>query len=422
MICLMTLPEWFGPSAGSPGWWAEQQKYTFPRIELLENQQCRVTFLWRDPAGAETTSDCQRVWINITGVTDHHQPAPPCSLERLPGSDLWYWQTLLPSDWRGSYCLIPSTSYPGPDAAAPAEQRRMWWREQFHHAVADPLNPLRSWRGGRGMEVSALHLPDAPPQPEWQATDQHQQPTVTTRSLLWESPRLANSRTVSLLETGENRSAQRPLVLLLDGEFWLTAMPLAAPLQTLTTQQQLPSAIYLFIDAIDRTHRSLELPCYPAFWEAVQDELLPLVSAHTGWQAAAERTLVAGQSFGGLSAVYATLNWPQYFGQAVSLSGSFWWPTRGKPQGQLLQQLTQQTFPAAPRRLWLEAGKREPAVCQANEMLYQALQQQQINSCLTLIEGGHDALCWRGGLLNGLRALLTTPISCSLLSTTGDGD
>lgn len=272
------------------------------------------------------------------------------------------------------------------------------------------------------MEVSALHLPDAPPQPEWQATDQHQQPTVTTRSLLWESPRLANRRTVSLLETGENRSAQRPLVLLLDGEFWLTAMPLAAPLQTLTTQQQLPSAIYLFIDAIDRTHRSLELPCYPAFWEAVQDELLPLVSAHTGWQAAAERTLVAGQSFGGLSAVYATLNWPQYFGQAVSLSGSFWWPTRGKPQGQLLQQLTQQTFPAAPRRLWLEAGKREPAVCQANEMLYQALQQQQINSCLTLIEGGHDALCWRGGLLNGLRALLTTPISCSLLSTTADGD
>ncbi len=53
--------------------------------------QCRavddaieVTFWWRDPAGDETCSPHRRVWLYITGVTDHHQNARPQSLQRLP--------------------------------------------------------------------------------------------------------------------------------------------------------------------------------------------------------------------------------------------------------------------------------------------------------------------------------------------------
>lgn len=414
MTFLMTLPEWFGTSPGSSDWWAEQQKQGIPRIERWDETTCRITFLWRDPAGGETTSDCQRVWINITGVTDHHQPEPPCSLQRFPGSDLWYWQVTLPSDWRGSYCLIPSDSVAAPQSNDAPEVRRLWWREQFCHAIADPLNPLRCWQGGRGMSVSALHLPDAPPQPEWQDLDLHRSSPLTCETLIWKSDRLRNQRRVGLLETGASRSSQRPLVVILDGQFWLESMPIAGPLQTLTDQQQLPAAIYLFIDTIDREYRSRELPCNPVFWEAVREELLPMITAHSGWQPSAERTLIAGESFGGLSAVYAVLNWPHSFGQAVSLSGSFWWPSRGEAQGLLIQQLAQQAFADAPRRLWLEAGKREPGIFHATHALYQRLQQQGITSCLTEIEGGHDALCWRGGLLNGLRALLNTPFSSPL--------
>ncbi|WP_163505402.1 enterochelin esterase domain-containing protein, partial [Escherichia coli] len=57
---------------------------------------------------SETTSPIRRVWIYITGVTDHHHNAAPQTLQRIPGTDAWCWQTTLPASWRGGYCFIPS--------------------------------------------------------------------------------------------------------------------------------------------------------------------------------------------------------------------------------------------------------------------------------------------------------------------------
>lgn len=256
------------------------------------------------------------------------------------------------------------------------------------------------------MSVSPLHMPDAPPQPEWQPLDQHQTSVLPLEKHLWDSTLLSNQRKIRIYQTGEHNNPLRPLVLLLDGQFWADQMPIAAPLQSLTDRQLLPPAIYLMIDIIDREHRTQELTCNPDFWQAIQQELLPRVTGWTGWQPAAHRTLVAGQSFGGLSSVYAVLHKPETFGMAVSLSGSFWWPGRGQPAGWLTEQLEQQAFATASRRIYLEAGLREQAICQANSAMYDALRQQGIPATLEFIEGGHDALCWRGGLLNGLQAVL----------------
>ena len=401
----MVIPEWF-VSPGTDAWWQQQQQRGLPFVERLENSLCRVTFLWRDPQGTEKTSACRYVWINITGITDHHQPAPPRSLQRVAGSDVWYWQTELPADWRGSYCLIPDTDAESPEAFTALIQRRDWWRKKFALAGHDPLNPLRPWQGGRGMSVSPLHMPEAPAQAEWAPLDHGEARPLPLSLLQWRSQRLNNQRTLYLWQTGQPGSPDLPLILLLDGQFWAEQMPVAAPLQALTDRKKLPPAIYVMIDTIDRQHRSQELPCNEDFWLAVQQELLPLISQQTGWQPAAARTLVAGESFGGLAAVYATLHWPEIFGNAISLSGSFWWPHRGDTQGVLTRELDEGHFTSHPRRIYLEAGRREPVVCQAGEALFRALQRRNMETTLTKVEGGHDALCWRGGLLNGLQALL----------------
>ncbi|HHS6023990.1 TPA: enterochelin esterase domain-containing protein, partial [Klebsiella pneumoniae] len=147
---------------GSEEWW-----------QTLRGPQCRavddaieVTFWWRDPAGDETCSPHRRVWLYITGVTDHHLNARPQSLQRLPGTDAWFWRTTLSPTWRGSYCFIPSDrdddfspevfSADAPDRALLCEG----WRKLLPRAIADPLNP-HSWRGGRGHGVSALEMPQA---------------------------------------------------------------------------------------------------------------------------------------------------------------------------------------------------------------------------------------------------------------------
>lgn len=270
----------------------------------------RVTFWWRDPQGDATHYATRRVWIYITGITDHHNLSAPQSMKRLADTDAWFWETELPGNWRGSYCFIPSpyeNDFPdgafcssGADPAA----LRIGWSALFPRAIADPLNPC-AWSGGRGHPSSALHLPDAPRQPGWESTCTAYPPPI---ALDWFSTRLGNQRCVWVFTLGEVRPSQRPLSILLDGQFWAKSMPVWPALATLTQQGHLPPAVYVLIDAIDHTYRSRELPCNPAFWQAVIDELFPQIGALTSWNHDPATTVVTGQSFGGLAALYAALS------------------------------------------------------------------------------------------------------------------
>ncbi|RPH29735.1 enterochelin esterase [Buttiauxella warmboldiae] len=391
---------------GSEGWWQALQAQGVPGVIYDNDGQCTVTFWWRDPQGCEQTSPIKRVWIYLTGVTDHHQKSPPQTLQRVAGTDVWQWQTRLSSTWRGSYCLIPSGNeddFPAEafDGIAPAAMAlRGGWQKLLPQAIADPLNP-ESWLGGRGHMMSALHLPDAPSQAGWERADTRYQ---APQRLTWFSERLKNQRHVWVFTSGDAVPEQRPLAILLDGQFWAEEMPVWPALQAQTNAGALPPAVYLLIDAIDTTTRSNELPCNAQFWLAVQEELLPQLRMLTRWNENPETTAVAGQSFGGLSALYAVLHWPEQFGCVLSQSGSYWWPRRDNhPQGgQLIRQLEEGFTCDKALRIYLEAGVREPLIHQVNQRLYPLLQQTQRAVFYRQVDGGHDALCWRGGLIDGL--------------------
>ncbi|MGK9175809.1 enterochelin esterase [Yokenella regensburgei] len=389
---------------GSDAWWASKQG---PEWEKISPEQYLVTFWWRDPSGCEATSQVKRVWLYITGVTDHHQQSTPQSLQRIAGTDVWTWQTPLEASWRGTYCFIPSTrtdDFPPQAEMTPPDRSalREGWRSLFPHAIADPLN-AHSWRGGRGHPVSPLSLPGAPEQPGWDATGEPFTPPVC---LEWKSERLHNHRRVWVFTTGEDACAERPLAVLLDGQFWAESMPVWPALAALTRQGKLPPAVYVLIDVIDTAHRSRELPCNPDFWLAVQEELLPEIHAVAPFSDRADRTVVAGQSFGGLASLYAALHWPARFGCVLSQSGSYWWPHRGgREDGLLIEQLKRDELSAQGLRIVLEAGVREPLIMRANQALLAELQRTQPSVVWRQVDGGHDALCWRGGLTAGLITL-----------------
>ena len=321
-------------------------------------------------------------------------------MQRIAGTDVWQWTTQLNANWRGSYCFIPTErddifSAPSPDRL----ELREGWRKLLPQAIADPLNP-QSWKGGRGHAVSALEMPQAPLQPGWNCP---QAPETPAKEIIWKSERLKNSRRVWIFTTGDATAEERPLAVLLDGEFWAQSMPVWPALTSLTHRRQLPPAVYVLIDAIDTTHRAHELPCNADFWLAVQQELLPLVKAIAPFNDRADRTVVAGQSFGGLSALYAGLHWPERFGCVLSQSGSYWWPHRGGQQeGVLLEQLKAGEVSAEGLRIVLEAGIREPMIMRANQALYAQLHPIKESIFWRQVDGGHDALCWRGGLMQGL--------------------
>ncbi|EJB8472555.1 enterochelin esterase [Citrobacter freundii] len=389
---------------GSEAWW---QSKNGPEWVREDSGDYRVTFWWRDPQGTEKHSTIRRVWVYITGVTDHHQNAVPQSMQRIDGTDVWCWSISLNARWRGSYCFIPSTRddiFATLNAGAPPDRTllREGWRQLLPQAIADPLNP-QSWQGGRGHAVSALEMPDAPVQPGW---DSPQPPDSPALCLQWHSERLGNTRRVWVFTTGEANPGERPLAVLLDGQFWAHSMPVWPALTSLTRQHLLPPAVYLLIDAIDTPHRSRELPCNADFWLAVQQELLPLVNATAAFSDDPQRTVVAGQSFGGLSSLYAGLNWPERFGCVLSQSGSYWWPHRaGHQDGVVIEQLRAGTLSAQGLRIVLEAGIREPIIFRANQALFAQLPYAPRSIFWRQVEGGHDALCWRGGLMHGLMTL-----------------
>lgn len=347
-------------------------------------------------------------------------------MQRLEGTDVWYWQTELNADWRGSYCFMPCMddrplTLSDNDAHANMHSVRHWWHQVFASATHDLLNPHRSWFGANGNVLSGLHMPAALPQPAWQDFDRYASacgrctpaPPARLQRHSWHSARLGNTRNVWVYTTGDSNPAQRPLALLLDGQFWSSNMPVWDPLMQLTREGKLPEAVYLLIDAIDQKQRAHELACNEDFWLAVQEELLPQLAEWAPHSGNPASTLVCGQSFGGLSSLYAGLHWPQRFGGVIAQSGSFWWPRRDMYQqpavpadaGWLLRQAEQGVGRKGGLKVFMEAGTHEQVARRVNDRMADVLRDAGHQVQYRVVEGGHDSLCWRGGLIDGLQAL-----------------
>lgn len=421
---------------GTELWWQRIRETGTPLMEQAENRQVNMHFFWRDPQGK--SSSIQRVYIDIGGVVDHHSIDPE-SLRRVPDTDVWHWSVEIEDDWRGSYCLIPAgeDSLPPPfskEAEARRLQQRAWWISLMPLAIADPLNPLRAFRNSRRFSRSAAQTPNAPVLPVWQAWDRHEPlaEPATPQRLTWQSALLGNQRRVWLWASDNGvEPQQRPLVILLDGQNWAEGQPIFAALAAETAAGRLPPACWLMIDAINGQHREAELPCNPRFWQAVSEELIPLAAQQQPFSQAADRTLVAGQSYGGLAALYAGLHFPQRFGRILTQSGSFWWPNlnfihdfagrdRHQP-GLLLRQLAEGKLPKGRLRIFQEAGRRERNIAFVNQQLAPALEAAGHQLHFRLFSGGHDGLCWRDGLIDGCRWLLADLLPPSSLPS-GDVD
>ncbi len=68
----------------------------------------------------------------------------------------------------------------------------------------------------------APQMPQAPLQPGW---DCPQAPEIPAKEIIWKSELLKNSRRVWIFTTGDVTAEERPLAVLLDGEFWAQSMP-----------------------------------------------------------------------------------------------------------------------------------------------------------------------------------------------------
>ncbi|MFJ2026766.1 enterochelin esterase [Streptomyces sp. NPDC087897] len=351
-----------------------------------------VTFVRREDPERPAT----HVLALVHTVTDkdrHAGDLAPHLMRRVEGTGVWAISHRLRADHRASY-QFHATDGSREDAL---RADRTAWLQVLDRAEPDPLNtrpPLPS-RDGRNP-ASVFDLPDAPPQ-----------------SHICRRAGADRGRTIDAEVDGRRVTVHLPpghrpdggpyaLAVLLDGEMWGPVLCVGDILDNLHADGDLPPTVAVLVDTMGR--RMQDLACSAPFVDWLADTLLPWAGQGYGAGADAARTVIAGQSAGGLTAAFAAFRRPDRFGLALSQSGSFWWPDDERG----CEWLTGQ-YAWAERRpvtLRLEVGLQEWMLLGENRRLRNVLRARGYDVRYGEFNGGHDYACWRGGLADGLADLL----------------
>jgi enterochelin esterase family protein len=311
------------------------------------------------------------LWRGTPAVIEFESWSDPVPLVRWGDTDCWYAEVRMPPRLRVTYRYrAGGLSY------------------------ADPLNPV-----GAGGEQSIHATPDAPRQPYWPAVGADDVLPLPRTRIRWASERLGGRRTVRVHPV----AGGGPVVLLLDGDDWLHLHPAVTAFDAAAAAGDMPPATLVFVPAKDRL---AEFGCRPELWEAVRDELLPLV-ADSGAPADPDRLVVAGQSLGGLSAMYAALEFPDLVSRVACQSGSFWWtpeaaglpdPLGGPVGGAIAARLRERPAPSG-LRIAFDLGEHETRMRPHCELVEDLTGKAGATVRISRSASDHDRAGWRQALL-----------------------
>ncbi|MFJ5116604.1 enterochelin esterase [Kitasatospora sp. NPDC088548] len=363
-----------------------------------------VTFVHRDDP--DTPSDGVLALVHTVTDKDRHAgDLTPHLMARQPEGH-WALTYRLRADHRASYQFYPVRG------TTPGTTRADWLRV-LDGARPDPLarGPLLPARDGRHPS-SVLSLPDAPAQPYAQRRDGVPRGRTVTAEA-------AGRRVDVHLPAGHDPAhGPYPVTVLLDGEMWGEMLSVGDTFDNLTADGRIPPTVALLVHTMG-PGRPADLSCNPDFVDLLADQVLPWATELYGTTSSPDATVIAGQSAGGLTAAFAAFRRPERFGNALSQSGSFWWPD-GTEFDEGSEWLTRQ-FAAGdrrPARFYVEVGLQEWMLLPQNRHLRDVLTARGYALEYREFNGGHDYACWRGGLADGLAHLLG-PDGAAGVSPTG---
>ncbi|MFI7358212.1 alpha/beta hydrolase-fold protein [Streptomyces avidinii] len=297
--------------------------------------------------------------------------SPDVPLRRWHDTDCWYAEVRMPARLRVTYqFLVDGTAY------------------------ADPFNPV-----GAGGDRSVAATPDTPAQPHWPLFGSDDVLAVPRTRVRWAGDRLGGRRTVRVHPAGGGG----PVVLLLDGDDWLYLHPAMTAFDSAVARGELPPVTLVFLPTRDR---EAEFGCRPELWQAVRDELLPLV-AESGVPAEVDRLVVAGQSLGGLSAVYAALEFPDLVSRVACQSGSLWWTPGavesadplGGPVGGAIAARLRDRPDLSGLRIAFDVGEHETRMLPHCALVETLAERAGATVRVSRSPSGHDRAGWRHALL-----------------------
>ncbi|WP_320776377.1 enterochelin esterase [Streptomyces sp. CRN 30] len=395
-------------AALAAAFWREAERLGTPLVEEIDGLPGHraVTFLWR---GHRAT---RQVLLSGNRITDRDHLAASL-LRRVPGTDVWHLGLRLRADHRGSYRLAADISPGEPPADPAALQRRL--RSLSAHTAADPLNRRTVATRWQPADSSVFALPDAPAQP-WTGRPDPVPAGRVERHRVRAAEPVGDRDTWVYLPPGHERHAGEPLpvAVLCDGDMWFGRLGFAGTLDAMIADGALPPLVVVAPDAVDRTTRWRDLGGREPFVTFLADELLPWAAGRWPLTTDPRRTVVAGQSLGGMTALYAGHLRPDRFGNVLAQSASLWWrpglpsPAGPKPPvyGDPWLVARYRSVPRRPLTVHLDVGLHEGSMVDHSRILYDALRAAGYPVTLDAYNGGHDYACWHGALADGLVRLL----------------
>ncbi len=390
--------------------WREIDKLGAPLVESIERDSdySWVTFLWRAEKDIKNVIVLSQLDGSFFYVADK-------TLTRMLDTDLWYKTYRVRNDVRTTYRFSEDDSLVHLSEDKEQEKRKANWRH-------DPLNP-RTFvfppdQDNQGKQVidSVLELPAAPPQ-VW-ILPKPGVPAGQVKEFRLRSEILDNERRVWVYTPPGYTSAGKAcgLLILFDGRTYAKVIPTPTILDNLLAENLIPPLVTIMVETPEQT-RYQELGCYPPFNEFLVQELVPWIRQHYHVTSDPGQTVVGGLSRGGLAAAFAGLRHPHIFGKVLSQSGAFWWRAKGthaKDSSQEFEWLTRQFAESEkqPLSFYLDVGLLEdwfespPSILLTNRHMRNVLLAKGYPVHYAEFNGGHESLCWRGTLADGLLALV----------------
>lgn len=387
-----------GDSNAVGGFWASLMGKQ-PLVEAVEgdSDHSLVTFLWR---GGEKT---KRVLL-IGGLPDARLHKP---LTRLSNTDIWYRTERMHNKTRMTYAFhvnAPVENYKSVDELAASMMK--------FPPKSDPQNPNRS------LIFSVLELPLSPQQP-WSKGNANA-PRGKQVNCEIASRVLMAKRHVTVYTPAGYDIGRTPcnLLVFFDAETYTNKILIPTPtiLDNLISSKSIPPTVAVFIKNLPQPDaRGEELACSDNFSRFVATELVPWVRRRYRVSSEPSLTAICGVSLGGLAAAHCGLKHSAVFGNVLSQSGTFSYspgyvtkiPEYDTATGWLTREFVKSD--KLPLRFYLEVGLFErfagvdPVL--EHRRLRDVLESKGYPVVYSEFYGGHDYICWRGSLADGLIAL-----------------
>ncbi|MEE9379737.1 MAG: alpha/beta hydrolase-fold protein [Candidatus Lokiarchaeia archaeon] len=401
--------------------WKEIEKLGTPIFEEIEgdDKYNLITFLVRED------EEVENIVCNNFFVTEDIREG---LLERIEDTNVYFKSYKILKGIRETYCLSKNNPLEPKD---PTENIFKYGNLVF----PDPFNSTFQQYKVDGLQfpLNEFESPDAPPQPyygERSNIDSGKVEEFTSNS------EVLNNKRKILVYTPPNYSKNHipyHFLLLFDGILFEEAAKVSSTLDNLIADEKIPPIIAIMVENFIPTNialRASELPPNPKFSKYIITELLPWGHENFNITIDPSQSVIAGASYGGIASAFIAFKHPEIFTNILSMSGAYswypgadfwlqsikdidnfehWWTKEEEKEVEwLVRQFAQSK--KLPLKFYLDVGVLEEAdptnLFIANHHFRNVLNTKGYPVSYVEYLGGHDFVCWRGSIADGLIYLI----------------